>query len=91
MTDSSDTPPPSWQHRVSPSRPRPRHRHAFSGGTVTVGAIHIAGLIAGVLAADKMRVAATVAHQTKPLRRLASGQWMSALRFLVCQSQSPQL
>ncbi len=55
MTDRSDSPPPSWQHRVSPSRPRQRHRHAFSGGTVTVGAIHIAGLIAGVLAADKMR------------------------------------
>lgn len=53
MTDDSKVPPASWQHRVS--HPRRRHHHGFSSGTVTVGAIHMAGMIAGILAADRMR------------------------------------
>lgn len=53
MTDRSKAPPPSWQHRVS--RPHRRHQHAFARGTVTVGAIHMAGMLAGILAADKMK------------------------------------
>ena len=51
MTDSPKT-LSSWRHRVSP--PRPRH-HAFSSSHVTIGAIHMAGMIAGILAADKMK------------------------------------
>lgn len=55
MTDRSNASPPSWQQRVSPPRPHRRHQHAFARGTVTVGAIHMAGMIAGILAADKMK------------------------------------
>lgn len=55
MTDRSNAPPPSWQHRVSQPRPHRRHQHAFARGTVTVGAIHMAGMLAGILAADKMK------------------------------------
>ena len=55
MTDRSNAPPPSWQQRVSHPRPRGRHHHAFARGTVTVGAIHMAGMLAGILAADKMK------------------------------------
>jgi hypothetical protein len=53
MTDRSELPPSSWQHRVSQPRPRRRQHHAFARGTVTVGAIHMAGMLAGILAADK--------------------------------------
>lgn len=52
MTDSSDTPPFSWRHHVS--GPRRKHR-VFSSSGVTVGAIHIGGMIAGILAADSMK------------------------------------
>ena len=55
MPDHSNTPPPSWQYRVSQPRPRRRPHHAFSRGTVTVGAIHMGGMLAGILAADKMK------------------------------------
>ena len=55
MTDRSNVPPPSWQHRVSQPIPRRRHQHAFARGTVTMGAIHMAGMLAGILAADKMK------------------------------------
>ncbi|MEQ1883700.1 MAG: hypothetical protein ABL967_01470 [Bryobacteraceae bacterium] len=47
--------PPSWQHRVTQSRPRRRHGVAFSSGHITVGAIHMAGMIVGILAADRMQ------------------------------------
>ena len=53
MTDRD--PPASWQHRVARSRSRRRHHPVFARGTVTVGAIHMAGMIAGLLAADKMQ------------------------------------
>ena len=57
MTDSSETPPPfSWRHHVS--GPRRKHR-VFSSSGVTVGAIHIGGMIAGILAADSMKSPAT--------------------------------
>ena len=55
MTDRSNAPPPSWQHRVSPPRHYRGHHHAFANGTVTVGAIHMGGMLAGILAADKMK------------------------------------
>ena len=55
MTDRSNAPPPSWQHKVSQSRHGRRHHQAFARGTVTVGAIHMAGMLAGILAADKMK------------------------------------
>ena len=55
MTDRFNAPPPSWQQRVSQPRPHRRHHHAFASGTVTVGAIHMGGMLAGILAADKMK------------------------------------
>ena len=55
MTDRSNAPPPSWQQRTSQPRSRRRHHHAFARGTVTVGAIHMGGMLAGILAADKMK------------------------------------
>jgi hypothetical protein len=41
---------------VANPAPYRRHRHpAFSNAHVTVGAIHMAGMIAGILATDKMK------------------------------------
>ena len=54
MTDRSNSPPPSWQHRVGAPRPRRRHE-GFSSARVTMGAIHMAGMIVGILAADRMK------------------------------------
>lgn len=51
MTDSS-RPPISWRGKVRPGR---RHTSGFSGAHVTMGAIHMAGIVAGILAADKMK------------------------------------
>ena len=52
----TDRPPPSWQQRVAQPAPHRRHHHPpFSNAHVTVGAIHMAGMIAGILAADKMK------------------------------------
>ena len=54
MTDRTNAPPPSWQHRVS--EPRHRRRHgSFSNAHITMGAIHMAGMIVGILAADRMQ------------------------------------
>lgn len=52
MVTRPDKPPASWREKVRPGR---RHSHVFSSAHVTVGAIHMAGMIAGLLAADKMR------------------------------------
>jgi hypothetical protein len=54
MTDRSNSPPPSWQHRVGARRPRRGHE-GFSSARVTMGAIHMAGMIVGILAADRMK------------------------------------
>jgi len=54
MTDHIQSTPSSWQHRVSRSRPR-RRQSAFSSAHVTMGAIHMAGMVAGILAADHMK------------------------------------
>ena len=54
MADRTNAPPPSWQHRVS--EPRHRRRHgSFSNAHITMGAIHMAGIIVGILAADRMK------------------------------------
>ena len=56
MTHTPSTPPPSWRHKVAKPAPRNKHRYpAFSNAHVTVGAIHMAGMIGGILAADKMK------------------------------------
>jgi hypothetical protein len=48
-------PPPTWQQRVAHPHPRRRHHHAFARGSVTLGAIHMGGMLAGILAADRMK------------------------------------
>jgi len=56
MTHNPQNPPPSWRQKVAKPAPHRGHRHpAFSNAHVTIGAIHMAGMIAGILAADKMK------------------------------------
>ncbi len=55
MNDQPLLPSASWRHAVS-LPPRRRHRHAFSRSTVSMGAlIHVTGMMAGLLATDRMR------------------------------------
>jgi hypothetical protein len=52
MTDGIKVSPASSRYRGS----APRRRHSsFSSAHVTMGAIHMAGMIAGILAADRMK------------------------------------
>ncbi len=52
MAKRPKEPSGSWRDHVRPGR---KHSHVFSSTQVTVGAIHMAGLIAGILATDKMK------------------------------------
>ena len=53
MTEKPPVPPKSWRQTVAPHR---RHRQAFSRSTVSMGAmIHMAGMVVGALATDKMK------------------------------------
>jgi hypothetical protein len=45
-------PSSSWREHIRPGR---RHSHVFSSAHITMGAIHMAGMIVGILAADKMK------------------------------------
>ena len=57
MSDKPNPPPAYWQQRVAGPYPYPRQPYSpsFTRGTVTLGAIHGAGVLAGLLAADKMK------------------------------------
>lgn len=46
---------PSWRHRVSAERSGRRHHSGFARAHVTMGAIHMAGMVTGLLAADHMK------------------------------------
>lgn len=54
MTDApTSVPPKSWRQSVAPHR---RHPPIFSSSTVSMGAmIHMAGMIVGALATDRMK------------------------------------
>ena len=45
-------PPTAWRQTVSPQR---KHGHAFSNSHVSLGAIHMANLIVGMMATDRMK------------------------------------
>ena len=52
MAKRPKEPSGSWREHVRPGR---EHSRVFSSAQITVGAIHMAGIIAGILAADKMK------------------------------------
>ena len=53
MDNRPPIPQTSWRQTVSP--PHRKHRHAFSNSHVSLGAIHMANLIVGMLATDRMK------------------------------------
>jgi len=52
MAKHIDTPPGSWREKVRPGR---KHHHVVSSAHITMGAIHMGGMLAGILAADQMK------------------------------------
>ena len=52
MSNRPPIPPAYWQQTVSPHR---KHRQAFSNSHVSLGAIHMANLIVGMMATDRMK------------------------------------
>jgi hypothetical protein len=55
MSNHSDRPATLWQRRVFDSRFPRRNRPLFSTAHITLGAVHAAGMLAGILAVDRMR------------------------------------
>ena len=52
MPTHTTPPPKSWREKTRPGR---KHSHVFSTASVTIGAIHMGGMLAGILAADQMK------------------------------------
>lgn len=52
MTKQNLPPTGSWREKVRPGR---KHHHVFSSAHITMGVIHLGGMLAGLLAADQMK------------------------------------